>query len=284
MKLSSRGRAIRIRGVVVATIAVAMSAVWSGAAHAKSPCDGRALPEGPLPTGFEEADFGEVKSACPRSELGFGVDGRAIVDEAHFYGDIRGAGRFDVSVQPFPQLELFGSTELLEYHQVIQSFKASYLGLGDTSAGAVLLAFAHDDFALSVMGRADLPTAYGYYQNAFPVGLEAGLLGLIAPVEPIRLHGGLLAGTTFALTNASPDTRPAIVGNVGADVVLFDWLALVGDVNAQALEHGALDDLALGGGLRFDIVGVGAEIGAVVPVAGSEKNVASFILRGAWRF
>lgn len=274
----SSQRAILIICVVLLSQAVATT-TW-----ARSPCDSRVLPEGPLPTGFEEADFGEVKSACPRSEIGFGLDGRAIVDEAHFYGDIRAAGRFDVSVQPFPQLELFGSTELVQYHQVIQSFKASYVGLGDTSAGAVLLAFAHDDFALSVMGRADLPTSYGYYQNSFPVGLEAGLLGLIAPVEPIRLHGGLLAGTTFALTNASPNTRPAIVGNVGADVVLFDWLALVGDLNAQALERGALDDLSVGGGLRFDIFGAGAELGAVVPVAGSEKNLASFILRGAWRF
>ena len=266
---------------VVAVVVVLLAAT---AAQARSPCDGRVLPEGPVPVGFEQADFGVVPSACPRTEVGFSVDGRAIVESENFYGNLRAAGRVDVAVQALPQLELFLTTEVVSYQLVIQSFKASHLGFGDTSTGIKLLAFAHDDFALSVIGRADLPTSFGYYQNAFPVGLEAGLLGLIEPAEPLRLHAGLLGATTFAITKASPDTRSAIIVNAGADVTVFDWLALVADLDGQALERGALDHISFGAGARFDIFGVGAELGAVFPLEGSERNTATLVLRAAYRF
>ena len=249
-----------------------------------SPCDGRVLAEGPVPAGFGEGDFGVVRGACPRTEVGLGLDGRAIVETANFYGNVRAAGRLDLSGQPFPQLEFYVTTELLSYQLVIQSFKADRIGYGDTSAGATLLAFAHDNFALSVTTRVDLPTSFGLYQNAFPVGLEAGLLGVIEPAKALRLHGGLLGGTSFAITKASPNTRGAIIANAGVDVLLTDWWSLVGDLDGQALQRGDLDLLGVAVGTRFDICGVGLEAGAVVPVAGAERSLASFIVRGSYRF
>ncbi len=262
-----------------AALACALFAAAAPAA-ARSPCDARLLPEGPVPAGFDEADFGVVRGACPRTEVGVGVDGRAIVENENFYGNIRAAGRVDVEVQPFPQLELFASSELLSYQLVIQSFKADNIGLGDTSAGMKLLAFAHDSFALSVLARADLPTAFGYYKNAFPVGLEAGVLALIEPIRDVRLHGGLLGGTKLAITKADPNTRAAVIANAGIDLVVTDWLAFVADLDAQALERGDLDHVSVGAGARFAVADtVGIEAGAVIPLAGSERNLATGILR-----
>lgn len=257
---------------------------FTALAVATSPCDGRALPEGPVPAGFGEADFGVVPAACPRTEVGFGLDGRAIIEAANFYGNVRAAGRLDASVQPFPQLELSLSTEVLAYQVVIQSFKADHLGFGDTSAAVKLLAFAKRGFALSVYGRTDLPTAIGYYANAFPVGLEAGVLMTLEPVDDLRLHGGLLGASSFAFTKANSDQRGAVIANAGVDVVMFEWLALVADLDGQALQRGSLDHLSLGLGVRGLLFGLGIEAGAVIPFAGDERAVTTGILRVAWRF
>lgn len=266
-------------------IIVVAALVLHTAARASSPCDARALPEGPLPTGFEQADFGVVRRACPRTEVGLSVLGRATIEQENFYANLRGGARIDASVQPFPQLELFATGEGFVYQQVIQSYRATHMGLGDSSIGATLLAFGRNGFALAPTVRLDLPTALGLYQNAFPVGLEAGLLGVIEPFDELRLHGGLLGAATWAVTAADSDDRGALISNVGADLVIEDWLAFVVDLNAQALHRADLDRLTMGLGARlafFD--GLGIELGAVIPVAGAERNLASLVLRGAWRF
>jgi hypothetical protein len=252
---------------------------------ARSPCDGRALPDGPLPVGFSQRDFGIVRSACPRTSVGVGIDGRAIVENENFYGNIRAAARVDASFQPFDQLELFTTVEPLAYQLVIQSFRDDHLGVGDTSVGATLLAFARQRFALSVMARADLPTAYGYYQNSFPIGVEGGLLMLLEPVNPLRLHGGLLIGHRTAFTRATGDPRTALIANAGADFVIEDWLAFVIDLNGQVLERGDLDHLSVAVGARFAVFDdIGIEVGANLPFAGDERNLAAFVLRTAYRF
>lgn len=254
-------------------------------ARAASPCDRRALPEGPLPAGFEQADFGVVRRACPRTEVGLSVVGRAIVEQENFYANLRGGARLDASFQPFPQLELFVSSEGFVYQQVIQSYRATHMGLGDTSVGATLLAFGRDSFALAPTVRLDLPTSLGLYQNAFPMGLEAGLLGIVEPFDELRLHGGLLGAASWAFTAADADDQGALISNVGADVVLDDWIAVVVDLDSQLLHRADLDRLALGVGARFAFFdGLGLELGAVIPLAGAERNLGSFVLRGAWRF
>ena len=187
--------------------------------------------------------------------------------------------------QPFPQLELFASGEGFVFNQVIQSYRATHMGLGDSSIGATLLAFGRNGFALAPTARLNLPTSLGLYKNSFPLGLEAGLLGLIAPFDELRLHGGLLGAATWALTAADPDDRGALISNVGADLVIEDWLAFVVDLNAQALHRADLDRLTVGLGARFAFFdGLGLELGAVIPLAGAERNLASLVLRGAWRF
>jgi hypothetical protein len=267
------------------SLVVLSSLVVATAAAAHSPCDDRAIPDGPLPAGFSQRDFGIVPRACPRTEVGLGVDGRAIVESESFYGNLKGGLRLDGSVQPFPQLELFLTTEPLVYQQVIQSFRASYVGFGDTSVGAKLLAFARQRFALSVVARADLPTSIGYYGNSFPVGVESGMLLLVEPIDDIRLHGGLMGGARWALTKAGADARSAIIANAGFDVVVLPWLGFVLDLNGQALERADLDHLSWGIGARFAFLDdVGLEVGANVPFAGVERNLAAFVLRASYRF
>ncbi len=260
--------------------------IASASAHARSPCDTRALAEGPLLAGYSQADFGLVRSACPRTEIGLGLGGRAIIENENFYGNVRGGARVDVSGQPFPQLELFLTTEPIVYNLVIQSFKAEHIGLGETSVGGTLLAFGRQSFALSVTTRLDLPTSIGYHGNSWPIGLETGVLVLIEPLDELRFHGGLLGGMKTAFTKADPDTRGVVIANAGVDVVIDEeWLAAVVDLNGQALERGDLDHLSLGVGLRFVILDeVGLEVGANIPMAGDERNLAAFLLRTHYRF
>jgi hypothetical protein len=272
--------------IAPAVAALALATFAASSAHAASPCDSRQLAEGPVQAGYSQGDFGVARGACPRTEVGLGVGGRAIIENENFYGNVRGGARLDASMQPFPQLELFLTTEPLVYNLVIQSFKASHLGLGETSVGGTLLAFGRQSFALSVTTRLDLPTSIGYHGNAWPIGLEAGLLMVLEPVDELRFHGGLLGGLRTAFSKADPDTRGAVIANAGVDIVIDDdWLALVADLNGQALERGGLDHLSLGVGLRFVILDeVGLDVGANIPLAGAERNLASFLLRTSYRF
>lgn len=274
------------RLIVIVISSLVVSSLASTAALARSPCDTRALAEGPLQAGYSQADFGVVRGACPRSEIGLGIAGRAIIENENFYGNVRGGARLDVSGQPFPQLELFLTTEPLVYNLVIQSFKAEHIGLGETSVGGTLLAFGRQSFALSVTTRLDLPTSLGYHGNSWPIGLESGLLLLVEPLDELRFHGGLLGGLKTAFTKADPDTRGVIFGNAGVDAIIDEeWLAAVIDLNGQALERGSLDHLSLAVGLRFVILDeVGLEVGANIPMAGDERNLASFLLRAHYRF
>lgn len=254
------------------------------AAHAALPCDDRALPDGPLPVGFEQGDFGMVRRACPRTELGVSLGGRAVIEQESFYANLRGGARLDGSFQPFAQLELFVSAEPFVYQQVIQSYRATHMGLGDSSVGATLLAFARESFALSPTARVNLPTAVGLYQNAFPASVEAGLVGVIEPFDELRLHGGLLGAVSWAFTAADADERGAILTNAGADVVLDDWVAVVVDLDSQLLQRADLDRLTAGVGVRFAFFdGLGVELGARLPLAGADRNLASLALRTAWR-
>ena len=265
---------------------IAATAIAAESAEARSPCDSRRLAEGPVPTGFSQADFGVVRGACPRSEVGLGVGGRAIIESENFYGNLRGGARLDVSAQPIPSLELFATLEPFVFHQVIQSFKATHLGLGESSVGGTLLAFGRERFALSVTTRLSLPTSIGYHVNSWPIGFETGVLMLLEPIDELRFHGGLLAGVRTAFTKAAVPASGAVIGNAGVDVVLDeDWLSAVIDLNGQALERGDLDLLAVAFGLRFVILDeVGLEVGANLPIAGDERHLASAILRASYRF
>jgi hypothetical protein len=264
------------------TTLLALSIV--SALAAQSPCDERAVSDGPMMVPLQQADFGVFRRACPRSEVALGVGGRAIVEEENFYADLRGNGRLDVSTQPFDALELHLSLEPLFYEQVIQSFRASHTGLGDASVGATLLAFTSDFLALSILTRATLPTAWGYYRNAHPFGFDAGLLLLLEPVTGVRLHAGVLALGSVAVTRADPDPRPGLGANLGMDFVIFDWLSIVTDLNGQALLRDPLDRITIGFGARASLGDAALEFGTAIPVAGADRHLGAALLRISYRF
>lgn len=251
---------------------------------AQSPCDARALADGPLMIGFGQADHGVFRRACPRSEIGLGAGARAIIEEESFYADLRAHGRLDVSIQPFDALELSLMLEPVFYEQVIQSFRASHLGVGDASVSAMLLGFTGDGYALSILVRGTFPTAYGYYAHTLPFAFDAGPVFLLEPIDDVRLHAGVLALGEFAVTKAASDPRGGIAGNIGADFVLFDWLAIVTDLQAQALVREPLDRLTLGLGARASLGDLALELGGAVPVAGADRNLAAGVLRVTARF
>jgi hypothetical protein len=262
-------------------IALVLAAL--GGLAAQSPCDTRGLSDGPLLLGFEQADFGVARRACPRSEIGLGAGGRAIIDEPSFYARLHGGGRFDFTLQPVDQLELALMLEPLVYEQVIQSFRASYFGLGDASLSGTLLVFTRDTIALSTLARVTLPTAMGYWGHSSPWGIDAGLLSTVEPFTWLRLHGALLGMAGWAVTKADADPRGAIALSLASDIVLFSWLALVLDSSAQVLERDPLDRITVGGGVRAALGDLGAELGVRVPVAGADRHLASAGLRITWR-
>lgn len=246
---------------------------------AQSPCDGRGMPDGPVVAPLQQADFGVVRRACPRSEVALGGGGRAVIEEADFYADLRGNARLDVSAQVFDALELSLAFEPVFYEQVIQSFRASHTGVGDLSAAATLLLFTGEHYALSAMTRATFPTSVGYYANAWPFGFDAGPLLLIAPMPDVRLHAGALLLGSVAATAADADPRAGIAALMGATFVFFDWLAVVTDLQAQALLRAPLDRVAFGLGLRAQLGDLGAELGTAIPLAGADRHLGALALR-----
>lgn len=276
----------RIAALVVASVtALAGPALALDVPTPEGVCGDAARPDGPLPAGFHRGDHGVARRACPRTEAGIGLGGRAVVEPQNFYANLVGHLRVDGSIEIAPRLELFGALELLEAQQVISSFRAGHLGLGNTSLGATWLFHESDEVGLAAFGRATLPTALGLYQRAFPVGGDIGVTGVVVPIEPIRLRAAAFGTSALTLGGGAPTPRAGFAGQIGMDVAPWHWLALSAELNGAALYAAPLDHAALGLGARFAIwEGLGAEIGAVVPLAGRERNLATAIARVSWRF
>ncbi len=250
---------------------------------ANSPCDDSALADGPLTAPFAQGDVGVARRACPRTEVAVGAAGRATVERENFYANLRGNARIDVSVQPVDEIELAVAFEPVFYQQVIQSYRASHVGPGDTSVSATLLAVAQRGYALSVMARATLPTAYGYYVHSYPFALDAGVLGMVEPLPGLRVHTALLGIASAQATVADKHARAAVAGDVGAAYRVFDWVAVVVDASAQSFATAPLDRAALGAGVRAAWGPLGVDASVVVPVAGAQRDLFGATLRVSYR-
>jgi hypothetical protein len=281
-----------VRHVRIVAWLLCVAVVTSSSAHA-SPCVARedakgelspGFLQGPLQLGFAQADAGMFESACPRNDVGMGVTARALVDIPASYANFQAAWVLDTSIMLTRRIRVFAHTQLLNEEAVVSLLRANALGLGDTSAGLSILAVEHDRWALSVFTRATLPTAVFHYQNAWPFALDAGIVAELAPHAPVRVHGGLLGTSSWAISSADPRLRAGFATNIGLTVVPLNWLALVADIDTQILAHAPLDHLAVGGGVRVGIDDVGVELGVLAPVAGAERNVASVRLRASVRW
>lgn len=277
---------LHTRALALAPLAALVAALLASPARA-GVCDAPTggLATGPVPVGFGPGTFGVPRRACPRTEVALGAMAGAIVEPENFYGNIDASALVGGSLALSPRLEVFGAVEPLLYRTVISSFSADHLGVGHTSVGATFVVVGGEALSVGVTSRLTLPTALGYYKNAFPVGVESGLVFALAPLDFLRLHAQASGLGSVALTAGDPNPRAGLLGLVGGELRFGEWASLVADVRARALYDADLDALSAALGLRARVWGgLGAELGVLVPLAGRERAAGIGTLRISYRF
>lgn len=244
----------------------------------------RGLEEGPVGVGYYEADFATGRRACPRTEVGIGARGAAIIDTPNFYGDLMGDGLVFGSVALGPKLEVFGTLEFLRYEYVQNaSLKGTQMSLGQATIGGTYVVLQQDALALAPSVRLMLPTSTAS-PNVRTVGAEVGAAATYRLLSRFELHG--YAGVDFSAGLSAAESVPRFGGLVlaGAQFSPWDWFGVVLDVNAHFGERAALDYVSPALALRFRIYeGLGAELGATLPLAGADRHDALFGLKITYR-
>lgn len=244
----------------------------------------KGIPMGPLPFSLQMGELAQPRSPCPRTQLFLGGEGQAIVRTEEFYGNLQANAVLGGSYAVNERLELSASFEPLLFQQVISSLQATHLGLGHGALGVTVVAFDHGPLVLSATARTTLPFAFGLYKNAWPVGLDAGLTGALQLAPFLRSYASVLGVGSFMLSAGDSLRRAGVLGLGGAELILFDWVALVGEVKALTLYEADLDHVSLSAGIRTRIWdGLGAELFATAPVAGRERTLAGGGLRVVWQ-
>lgn len=236
---------------------------------------------GPLQAGLREGELGLAHRACATSELVLQGEAHAVVDLADFYGQLRGAARLSGSYALGDDTELFGSLELFRYQTVIASVSAEVAGLGHLSLGGMHRFWGRDDLTLAAVGRLVLPTATGIYRHARPVGLDAGVTAEQVLGMRWRLHGQLGLISSAAASGPIRQPRLGLTATVGGGWQARSWLAVLGQLQAASGYTAALDVLAVGLGVRAGGEQLGAELSALLPVAG-QRSPMGLVLRASW--
>ena len=270
---------------------------WTGAAFG-NPCEdlNSGLMTGPVELSFQDGDFMSPRHICPSTRLNVG-GGAQLTLEPEKYGlepviqvasgssiDVRAQSRISGSYALGEGLEVFASIEPVVYRLLISAYQASHLGLGNSSLGATLHLHQTKHFVLALSNRANLPTAYGLYQNAWPVSLDTSFLFLFAPWSALHFHGQ--AGTVFSypFTQGLMAPRAGLLAVAGFELFLFDWVSLVSDLQGLSLYGADLDHLAYAGALRYRIWRFGVETAILAPFAGVDRNLLRAELRLSYRF
>ena len=265
-----------------------------------------ALAQGPLGLTFQAGAFGAPRRVCPKSEVGLALRapvaaeiGRELFTDLvgdvptpvldvldgreQFYVNATAGTAITLAWAPLSRVELFLEIEAFRFQYVRASTTSTAMGFGHLSPGATFLVAEGRDYAVGVTGRAQLPTATGFYRHTFPFALDVGAQVLVQPLPFLRLHG-YLGGSGAVALGAVADARGGLVGVAGAEILPFDWLAFVADLNGRALYDDTLDHLALGLGVRAAIFStVGLEGGLLIPLAGSERALTALMVRATWR-
>lgn len=255
-------------------------------AAAAGPCDtfDGGLVMGPTRAGFFEGDLGRGRSPCLRSAVGFDGGAYAVVDTANFYGHLVGAGALSGSVVFAPRLEANVSVEAVRYETVIAPLTSSYLGLGTTTAGLAWKGGETDHWAWGMNSRLVIPTSSGLYQNAFPFGLDVGVAASWMPVDQVELHGQWSVLGSTAVSTGPGYARMGLDTTLGAAWRPGRAFSLGLDLVGGFGHDTPLDVLAVAPAFRF---GLGRHAGlaleAAVPLAGSERALATGDLRFDWR-
>ncbi|MBW1810866.1 MAG: hypothetical protein JRJ87_21925 [Deltaproteobacteria bacterium] len=260
-----------------ATVIFVVLAILPTISMAEDVCSYGGLPNGPLGLSFFEGDIGRPRRVCPRTELaltgglaGIDVADDMFSDDGNFYGTLSGGGELSGSWKFSDKGEIFASIQALHFRFVQNAtITKTRMGMGWTSLGATYLFFKNEILALAATGRITLPTAFGYYEHAWPLTLDAGLSAELRPLPRLSIHGQLGAITSFAIGHGDPGPRAAFQLVAGVSYRPWDWLGLVIDLGTQLGYDAPLDQLTAAAGLRFHIwEGLGIELAAMLPFAG----------------
>lgn len=256
-------------------------------------CAGGGLMDGPLGLSFFEGDIGRPRRVCPRTEVVLGGDVMGIdvaddllTSDGNFYATMAGGGELSGSWKFSKKGELFASIQAVNFRFVQNAtITRTHLGMGWTSVGATYHGWSTDKIILAMTGRFTLPTAFDYYEHAWPLALDVGVAAVYRPLSWLSVHGQVGAVASLAVSQGDPDARAALQIVAGAECTPLDWLGLVLDLGAQLGYDAPLDQLSVALGFRFRIWrGLGLELAAMLPYAGeSEANLAG-VLRIGYRF
>jgi hypothetical protein len=258
--------------------ALAVLLLLPATARAEGGCEqwiAPALAEGPITFGFQSADVATGRRACPRTEVGLGVQGGAIIETANFYGAVTGAGLLSGSYAVRPDLEVFATLEALRF-QFVQNatLTGTTLHLGQLTVGGTWMALTRGPFVLSPSARLQLPTSFASPRTR-TVGAEVGAAMLYRPTNRFEVHGYAGVDASMGLGAGPALPRAGFLMNVGTEYALCSGFAAVLDANVHFGHRAVLDYVAPALGLRFRAgEHFGAELGASLPLLGAERALA----------
>jgi len=265
----------------------------SGTSSAGEVCSGGGLMDGPLGLSFFEGDIGRPRRVCPRTELvlGGGVMGVDVADDlitgdGNFYATLAGGGELSGSWMFSDKGELFASIQAVNFRFVQNAtMTRTRLGMGWTSLGATFHGWQTEKVILAMTGRLTLPTAFDYYEHAWPLALDAGVAAFYRPLFWLGVHGQIGAISSLAVSGGDHDARAALQLVAGVEITPLEWLGVVLDLGAQLGYDAPLDLLSVGLGFRFRIWrGLGLELAAMLPYAGDSQANLAGVLRIGYRF
>lgn len=237
------------------------------------------LLEGPAAIGYTTTDFGTARRACPRTELGLGANMGLVIDRPNFYGNIGAQGLVYGSYALSQRTEIFGTLAFIDYQQVIGALTQSSLALGDMTVGLNQGVYATKRLVGSVVGRVLLPTASNV-PNSRTLGAEVGHAVSLRASSWLEAHAYAGAGLTLGLSPA-PLPRPSLLGLIGVQVSPLSWLSLVLDVSGGMANRSFLAPTVA---LRFRVYSLGIELGATLPLLGTDRHFVIGGARFAYRF
>ena len=237
------------------------------------------LPEGPIALGYAEADLATGRRACPRTEVGLGARFGAIIDTPHFYGNLGVNGLLFGSWALNEKTELFATLEAVNFNYVQTALKATSLTLGNMTAGGTRVLYQTDTFVGALSGRLLLPTTFEI-PGERPLGLEVGHVSTWRAHRLLEVHTYLGADVTVGLSAAASYPRVGAVAMGGAQLSPWSWASVVLDVSGRL---GPVTYLAPTIALRFRVSSLGIELGATLPLLGTDRHDFIAGLRLTWR-
>ena len=238
------------------------------------------LPEGAASLGYFEADMATGRRACPRTEIGLGGRFGAIIDAAHFYGNLGVNGILSGSYALNRHLELFATLEAVNFSYVQTALKQTNLTLGNLTFGGTWQAYESSNFAGAFSARLLLPTSFEI-PNARLIGAEIGHASTWRPKAWLELHTYLGGDFTAALSAGDAYPRVGGVAQVGIQLTPISWFAFVLDATGRL---GAISYFAPTAALRFRVASLGIELAGSLPLIGNDRHTFIAGLRLSWRF